>query len=62
MDITQPSPLMTAIRDALKGVGGILTATGVMTESDFTMWSGIILFAVTSGYAVWKQVRMKHTA
>ena len=62
MDLTTPSPITTAIRDALKGIGGILTATGVLTDSQVTLWTGIILFAVTSGYAIYKQVAMRKTA
>lgn len=61
MDITVPSALTTALRDAAKGLGGILVGTGLVSESDFAFWSGLVIFAVTSGYAIWKQIKMRET-
>ena len=61
-DITAPSPLMTTLRDLIKGLGGALAALGVVQDSDVKFWSGLILFAAASGYAIYKQVKMRDQA
>lgn len=58
-DITTPNWLTTALRDAAKGLGGILIGTGLVSEADFVLWSGIAIFVASSGYAVWKQIKMR---
>jgi hypothetical protein len=60
-DITTPSPFMTMVRDAIKGLSGALIAFGQITESDAAFWSGVAGFVIASGYAVYKQVKMRES-
>ena len=61
-DITTPSPITTAVRDAMKGIGGILGALGVVNGDTWTTITGVVMFVVPAAYAIWKQVRMANTA
>lgn len=62
MDITQPSPLTTTVRDALKGIGGVLVGIGAVSSELWATISGIVVFVVPAAYEAYKQLRMKRTA
>jgi hypothetical protein len=59
-DPTVPSPVTTAVRDALKVIGTIIATTGFISDSSFQMIAGFVMAAVPIGYAIWKQIVMRY--
>ncbi len=62
IDVTNPNALTTALRDALKGFGGIMVGFGFMAESQWSMISGGIIYLVPAAYAIWKQLKMREAS
>ena len=61
MDINTPSPITTVLRDLMKGLGGFLTATGLVSGETWSTVTGIVLFVGPAAYAIWKQIKMRET-